>query len=62
MQAISLLPLGGRTSDVTAKFTSHSTGWRGQHVFETFATDADDKCNNEKVENEASGEDDKWHR
>ena len=35
-----------------------ATGRRGQHVFEIFAMDADNKCKNENVENEASGEDD----
>ena len=55
--AISLLQLG-KTSDVAATFTSHATGWSGQHVFEIFAKDAGDKCKHEKVENEASREDD----
>ena len=36
---------------------SHATGWRGQHVFEISAMDADDKGNIEIVENAASGED-----
>ena len=45
--AISLLQLG-KTSDVAATFTSHATGWSGQHVFEIFAKDAGDKCKHEK--------------
>ena len=57
-KAISLLQRGSRTSDVAATFTSHATGRKGQHVFEIFAMDADDKCRNETVENEASSEDD----
>ena len=36
----------------------HAIGGRGQHVFETFALDADDKCKNENVGNEAASEDD----
>ena len=43
-KAISLLQPGNRASDVAATFTSHATGWRGQHVFEISAMDFDDKC------------------
>ena len=57
-KAISLLQPGSSISDVAAAFTPHATGRRGQHVFEIFSMDADDKCKNENVENEASGEDD----
>ena len=57
-KAISLLRLGSMISDVTATFTSHATGRTGPHVLEIWAIDADDKCRNDKVENEASGEDD----
>ena len=55
-KAVSLLLHGSRTSDVAATFTSHATGWRGQHVVDIFAMDADDNC--KTVENEASVEDD----
>ena len=54
-KAISLLPPGGRTSDMAATFTSHRIG---QHVFEIYAMEADDKCKSENEENEASSEDD----
>ena len=47
------------TPDVAGTFTSHAPGRRRQHVFEFFATDADDNRKNENVEHEASGEDDK---
>ena len=43
-KAISLLQPGNRTSDVAATCTSHATCSTGQHVFEIFAMDADDKC------------------
>ena len=39
---ISLLQPGSKASDVASTFTSHATGWRRQHVFETSAMDADD--------------------
>ena len=55
---ILLLRSGSRTPDVEATFTSHATGRRGQHVFDTIAMDADDNCKNESVENEASSEED----
>ena len=49
-KAISLLQPGSKTSDVAATFTARATGRRGQHVFEIFAVDADEKCKNGNVE------------
>ena len=51
-KAISLVQRDNRTSGVTAMFTSHATGRRGQHVFEIFAVSAGDKGDNKPVENE----------